>query len=530
MSNNLTRSRLDSRGALKAYMGLPVASGLLVILSQPPLSLFPLAYISLFPLLYSLEKKNVRHNFICGFVAGLTSYLGLVYWVVIAMSRYGGIDVFTSFSIMLLLACYLSFYVASFAASVPYLEEKFSMPVFISAPIVWILLEYLRGVLLTGFPWSLLAYSQHRFLPLIQVSSVTGPYFISYLIVAINCIVYHVLVGRIGGTEIKKLRDLKPLGSSFLVYCTAILMFLGASLVYGYGRLTMSEGGNLKALIVQGNIPQDVKWDEAFKMRTIRTYYQKTMDAGKGNDLIVWPETAMPFLFDEEQNLNEFVKELPVLLHTDLLFGTVSRDGRRELYNTACDYGEDGKLSGVYRKVHLVPFGEYTPLAEYLPFLTKMTAAGGDFHPGKSHDPITTAVGKVGILICYEGIFPSITKDTVKRGAQVLVNLTNDGWFGRTSAPYQHLVFYIFRAIEADRWILRAANTGISAVIDPRGRINEKTALFEDATLRGTFSVRKGWTPYVRYGDYFILLSAIFLAVGCVIKGVRLRFNGETGE
>jgi apolipoprotein N-acyltransferase len=525
MSNELTKNKLISRRALKAYVGLPVVSGFLIILSQPPLSLFPLAYIALFPLFYSLEKGGTRHNFICGFAAGLTSYLGLVYWVVIAMSRYGGIDIFTSFFIMLLLASYMSLYVALFTASVPYIEEKLSIPVFMSAPIVWVILEYLRGILLTGFPWSLLAYSQHRFLPLIQVSSVIGPYFISYLIVAVNCIVYHILIGKIGGTEIKRLRDLKPLGPPFLIYCSAILIFLVASLIYGYDRLTMSEGGNLKAVIVQGNVAQDVKWDEAFKMRTIRTYCQKTVEAGKGADLIVWPETAMPFLFDEEPNLNRFVKELPAMLRTSLLFGTVSKDGGGKFYNTAYVYGDEGKLAGAYKKVHLVPFGEYTPLLRYLPFLAKMTAAGGDFHPGESHDAITTTVGKVGVLICYEGIFPSITNGTVKRGAQVLVNLTNDGWFGRTSAPYQHLVFYIFRAIEADRWILRAANTGISAVIDPRGRINGKTALFEEAVLSGNFSFREGWTPYVRYGDYFILLSAIFLAAACGIRGVKLQIQ-----
>ena len=517
------------RPTLATLLSLPAISGFLIVLSEPPLSLFPLAYIALLPLIFSLRKAEARRNFICGFVTGLTAYLGLIYWVVIAMNRYGGIDIFTSFLIMLLLALYMAFYIAVFSVSVPYLEEKFSVPFFLSAPVMWVVLEYLRGVLLTGFPWSLLAYSQHRFLPLIQVSSVTGPYFISYLVVAVNCIACQILAGKVGGRDIRRLRDLMPLGRLFLAHSIVIAVLFAASLIYGYDRLATNDEGNLKVAIVQGNIPQDVKWDEAFKLKTIRTYYEKTIEAGKGADLVVWPETAMPFLFDEEPNLSRFVRELPAIVHADLLFGTVSREGSNKFYNTGYVYGPQGTLEGSYRKVHLVPFGEYTPLVTYLPFLAKLTAAGGDFQPGSSHDPIAASIGKVGILICYEGIFPSITIDTVRRGAEVLVNITNDGWFGRTSAPYQHLVFYIFRAIEADRWVLRAANTGISAVIDPRGRITGKTSIFEETVLRAAFSKRDGQTLYVRYGDYFILLSAVFLAVACGIGVAKTRAKRRKG-
>ena len=136
--------------------------------------------------------------------------------------------------------------------------------------------------------------------------------------------------------------------------------------------------------------------------------------------------------------------------------------------------GKTGDTIGVYNKVHLVPFGEYTPLLTYLPFLEKLTAAGGDFVPGDGHKPIKTDIGNIGILICYEGAFPSITNETVREGAQVLVNLTNDAWYDRTSAPFQHFAFSIFRAIETDRYVLRAANTGISAIIDPKGVLMQK--------------------------------------------------------
>ncbi len=187
--------------------------------------------------------------------------------------------------------------------------------------------------------------------------------------------------------------------------------------------------------------------------------------------------------------------------------------------------GKTGDTIGVYSKVHLVPFGEYTPLVSYLPFLEKLTAAGGDFVPGDGHGPIKTDIGNIGILICYEGAFPYITIETVRKGAQVLVNLTNDAWYDRTSAPFQHFAFYIFRAIETDRYLLRAANTGISAIIDPKGRVDAKTPIFTEEILKGSFAMKDTKTFYVRYGDYFILLALLALAVAVAVRWHRQFVN-----
>jgi apolipoprotein N-acyltransferase len=534
-------------------IGLSVLSGILLILIQPPISLFPLAYVSLIPLIHALKKDDIRHNFLMGFVAGVISHTGHIYWVVIAMNRYGGIDIYTSILIMLLLVLYISVYAGCFTASSSYLESKLSVPLFLSAPFIWVLLEYFRGILLTGFPWSFLAHSQHNFLPIIQVVSITGTYFLSFLIVAVNCIIYQLLImlyrGKVEGSGIKglkegnsgerraesvELKDIKittnrqsrdmvqepdfKLGTGFTVYAIVILALFAVSLIYGYSRLQSKEEGSLKAVIIQGNIKQDVKWDESFKARTINTYLQKSGEAGRNSEILIWPETAMPFIFDDEMLLNRFIKDIPVILQTNLLFGTVSKDKSGKYRNSAYLYRRDGVLAGIYSKVHLVPFGEYTPLISYLPFLLKLTAAGGDFAPGKSHEPIETPIGRIGILICYEGTFPSITIETVRKGAQVLVNLTNDAWYDKTSAPYQHLVFYIFRAVEADRYVLRAANTGISTIIDPRGRIKEQTDLFVESTFSGMFSLKTKNTPYVTYGDYFILFSFLCLLAVCILK------------
>ncbi len=516
---------------------LPIVSGILIILSQPPISFLSIAYISLIPLIYSLKKDDMRRNFFSGFICGIVSYLGLIYWVVIAMNSYGGIDIFTSFTLLLLLVLYLSLYTAAFAVIVPYIEKKLSIPVFISAPFIWVLLEYLRSIALTGFPWSLLAYSQYKFLPLIQIVSVTGPYFISFLIVAVNCIFCQIFTGKTGKTEeIKdtddkriRTRRLAPVRYSFFIYIALTMAFFTISLVYGYGRMSTKDEGDLKAAVIQGNILQDLKWDEAFKTRIVKTYYQKTLEAGKGVNLVIWPETAMPFIFNDEIYVNKTIKELASIIKTDLLFGTVTKDNKGRFYNSAYVYNEAGELAGNYSKVHLVPFGEFTPLLQYFPFMAGLTAPCGNFSSGESHKPIETKTGKIGVLICYEGIFPYITNDTVKNGAQVLVNITNDAWFGKTSAPYQHLAFYVLRAIETDRFVLRAANTGISAIIDPRGRIRQKTNIFVEDTIRGKFSLRNGQTFYVRHGDYFVLIAFLFLAFLCVISSLKFKIKGGKG-
>jgi apolipoprotein N-acyltransferase len=230
----------------------------------------------------------------------------------------------------------------------------------------------------------------------------------------------------------------------------------------------------------------------------------------------------MPLIFDQEIHVKKYIGELPSITGSLLLFGTISRDDGGKFHNSAYVLGPNGREEGRYDKRHLVPFGEYTPLRAWLPFLEKMSVQIGEFFPGKSYAPIHTLLGNVGVLICYEGVFPHITRETVRNGAEVLVNITNDAWYDRTSAPYQHLAFYVFRAVESDRYVLRAANTGISAIIDPQGRIHGKTPIFEPAVVKGGFSLKDTLTPYVRYGDYFVLLCVVLLAV-IMILGLRAR-------
>lgn len=479
---------------------LPVLSGIMMVLCHSPISISPVAFISLIPLLVSFRNDNPSYNFKKGFISGIVSYLGLIYWVVIAMNRYGGLDIFTSIATMVLLVLYMAFYVAIFSYVITVLKQKYAFPVFLSAPFIWVFLEYIRGFFLTGFPWALIAYSQHNFLPFIQVVSITGVYFISFLIVAVNCIFYYVLIEK----RIPVLYSI----------VTGVLIVI--SILYGVVQLKAdgSREGAKKVAIVQGNITQDVKWDERFKAKTVEKYINMTMEYGNGCDLIIWPETSLPFPFNTTKSFEHQLISLAMSIKADLVFGTVHEEKGDKFYNSAYLINRHGELAGFYNKVHLVPFGEYTPLRDYIPFLEKITAAGGNFSAGSTNKPIKSSIGNIGVLICYEGIFPHISVSTVRRGAQVIINLTNDAWYDRTSAPFQHFTFYVFRAIETDRFILRAANTGISAVIDNRGRIKKKTHIFEDAVLKDDFYLSDKKTFYVRYGDWFIyILAVVFLLI-----------------
>jgi len=493
-SQNLGKKRIDSKSLL------PFVSGLLIILSQPPFPFFFLAYFSIVPLLLSLKEDGSKADFFSGLKTGIIAFTGLIYWVVIAMNRYGGINIGASVACMLLLSLYLALYTAFFTYILSFLRSKLSVPTYLCAPFVWTLLEYVRNYMLSGFPWALLAYSQHSFLPFIQICSFTGPYYISFLIVSMNCAIVILLKGLL------RVRS----GLIFFLFVVCASSF---SIFYGVLKLKedylLQDG--IRVGIIQASIRQDVKWTEDLKMKSLQKHMISTIRAERESDFFVWSETALPFVLEEKEGVLKTISELAKSMGKPILTGSLSRDKERRLYNAAFLLGKDGRVLGIYRKVHLVPFGEYTPLARYFPFLEKISVTGEDFSPGKDHNPLSLeGFGKVGILICYEGIFPDISRETVRRGANLLVNLTNDAWYDRSSAPYQHLAFYIFRAVETERYVVRCANTGISAIIDPKGRIIRRSRLFTEEVLCGqVFGISKK-TFYVIYGDWFVLISLLF--------------------
>lgn len=504
---------------------LSIVSGLLLTASFPPFDLYLLAWVGLVPLLLSLKEQDEKTGFYLGAIAGLAFFIGTVFWVTNSIHFYGGIPLLPASLITLLLCAYLALYPALFAAIIVCGKRKCPALLILLAPAAWTALELARTYVFSGFPWALLGYSQYRVLPMIQIANITGVYGVSFLILLVNIAVADFLMDR------KKYRGLIAAG-----------LLLSLALGYGFIQLREPQGTDgMEVSLIQGNIEQDKKWDPLYQADVIAVYKRLTREALTRNpDLIIWPETAVPFFFGGDrpsdraltQDLRAFVKSNRV----PLLFGSPTfevKPGRVvHLRNSAFFLDPKGDVEAVYNKMHLVPFGEYVPLKSVLFFIEKMVQAIGDFQSGKEYTLMTVRPErpvapvrenpspdgiKLSTVICYEIIFPDLVRKFVYRGAEVMTTVTNDAWFGRTSAPYQHFAMAVLRAVENRVPVARAANTGISGFIDSNGRILEKSDIFTEAQLTSSIIPGRKKTFYTRYGDIFayacVLISIVMLAV-----------------
>ncbi|WP_432820994.1 apolipoprotein N-acyltransferase [Trichloromonas sp.] len=484
-------------------------SGILLALAFPRVNQAWLAWVALVPL---LQVMTVR-PFHSGFVAGL-GFFGLVlYWLNIVMTTYGGLHPVFSLAAYLILSAYLALFFGAATWACCRLHEKLVLSPLLTLPILWVALEFLRSFLFTGFPWATLGYSQQACLPLIQSADLFGVYGISFLLILGN-----VLLARLWeACRRRQFHARHWVGPVF-----GLLLIAGN---YGYGvwRLGLppvESGKKLSVALIQGNIDQSVKWDPAYQQSTVDIYRDLSLAASaEGHtDLIIWPESATPFYFQEPGTLHDDVVAVGRSAGSTLLFGSPAfeLENRRYRYlNSAFLLDPRGETLGRSDKVHLVPFGEYVPLGRFLPFVNKLVVGIGDFSPG-TVNPLPMNGERVGVLVCFEGIFPELARDYVRQGTDLLVNITNDAWFGRSSAPFQHLAMIRFRAVENRIWLARAANTGISAFIDPAGRITAQTSIFTAGFLRGEVTTGARPTLYNRIGDLlpvlFLFLSLFWLA------------------
>jgi apolipoprotein N-acyltransferase len=497
---------------------LALISGILLILSFPLFNFYPLAWFALVPLFLAIHDKHSRSSFYLGLLAGFIYFLGSIYWVYHSMYFYGGVPLIFSILFLILLSLYLALYVGIFSMLFNFLSKHSAIPALIIAPVLWVTLEYLRTYALTGFPWSILGYSQYKFLTMIQVADITGVYGISFLVAALNGAIYDVTV-----SWPRKSDDM----SSFARWTRALsivifILVIIVSFLYGIGKLKEDEkGGGIKVSVLQGNIEQDKKWDSRFQREVIDTYKKLTIKALLSDpDIIVWPESALPFVFGYDKTLTEEIISFQKKLNTYLLFGSVvvkdSQTNKPQLSNSAILLSPKGNVVSIYDKIHLVPYGEYVPLRELFPFIEKLVVAVGDFIHGEEATVMKTPFAKIGNLICYEIFFPGLVRKFVDTGANVLVTITNDAWFGRTAAPYQHFSMAVFRAIENRVPVARAANTGISGFIDSKGRIINSSDIFVEDTLTEDISIGDKKSFYTQYGDlfaYFCIIISILLMI-----------------
>jgi apolipoprotein N-acyltransferase len=488
---------------------LALLSGIMLAAAFPLPGLSTLAWVALVPLLMTLHRRTPAQSLVLGFVAGLLANLGILYWVNIVMTTYGKLPLIASLFLYGILATYLALYIAVVIWLVR-AADAWRISSVISLPVAWVAAEFIRANLLTGFPWASLGYTQYKILPVIQIADLAGVYGVSFLLVFTNAVCSHLIRGFVCKEQCQY-----PLKSA-----AVLALFLFCTVWYGLNHLNELDTGPVARIaLVQGNIPQDVKWDPTYVETTVATYERLSREVtSHGTDLIVWPESALPLFYQNDPVYAGRLRGLAKELESSLLFGSPAfeRDsGTMRYLNSAFMINNEGVDVGRSDKQHLVPFGEYVPMARLLPFVNKLVVGIGDFVPGKTIKPLQSSIGPVGVLVCFEGIFPELSRRYAAAGSRLLVNITNDAWFGRSSAPWQHLSMTVFRAIENRVPVVRAANTGVSAFISSRGEIEQATVLFVEAAIHGEVRLGKGTrTLYGQLGDLFAIICLGLTALG----------------
>ncbi|MGD9733180.1 MAG: apolipoprotein N-acyltransferase [Desulfamplus sp.] len=568
-----------------------VLSGFLLTAAFPKSELTFLAWIALVPLIFYLHRAKDSKNssfdkkkaFKAGFIMGLSHFLSLLYWIVPTISTYGLLPLFVALTILILLACYLALYPAVFAFGLSWFqcayihkkgdncsgdicsqEKRYKLEYIntlltpLIAAALWVSLEYIRSIFLTGFPWGLIGYSQYMHLNLIQIADITSVYGVSFMVVLTNFVLAKVVMAAAS----------KSFKIDVLVWIICLAVMFGGAIGYGKIRIADIEKEAAKSemvniSVIQGNIEQVLKWDESYQESTIAKYCKLSIQAveksyesvvnsheslqnselqGKNDlksesdkdkkdkpDLIILPETALPFYYNWNKKLSDRVNDCIREAGTSFLIGspafkTVDEAAKiYDFYNRAYMVNELGAITGSYDKVHLVPFGEYVPFGKYLSFLGKIIAQAGDFSSGdKDIQPLEftglTNKPTAGVLICFEIIFSDLSRTVVKNGADILVTMTNDAWFGYTSAPEQHFTMAVFRAVENRRAVARAANTGISGFISPTGKILKTSELFKDASLTQNLPCMKIKTAYTKFGDMFAFVCLFAIAASFMVN------------
>ncbi|MBI3493362.1 MAG: apolipoprotein N-acyltransferase [Acidobacteria bacterium] len=490
------------------------ASGVLLALSFPKYGHPAFAWIALAPLLAALadespsrflRPRRLAHAFRLGVLTGVVYFAGTLYWITHVMAVYGDLAPWVAVLVNAALVVYLALFPGIFAVVVRRLFLSIGRRALLAAPVVWVATELGRTYLFTGFPWVLLGYSQARVLPIAQLASAFGVYGVSMLIAAVSAVL--AWMATYSGDR------WRPASAAPAVAVVALVLGVAA---WGSRRAAAREwtreGEPVRVGLIQGNVEQARKWDPAHATAIFEEYVRMTRQAiGAGAEFVLWPESSTPFRFEEDRTdadrLRALVRQarVPVLLGSDQF----DHDARGKYYNAAFLLRSDGTTAGVYRKTHLVPFGEYVPLKRVFFFAAPLVEAVSDFSAGAGVVLLPVGRHEVSTAICYEIVYPDLVRQFVSAGSELLTTITNDAWFGASSAPYQHFEQASMRAIEEGRYLVRAANTGISGIVDPYGRVVAQSAIFEPAVVVGEARYLRTSTFYARHGDVLAYASAI---------------------
>ncbi|MEO7273885.1 MAG: apolipoprotein N-acyltransferase, partial [Vicinamibacterales bacterium] len=456
--------------------------------------------------------RPYRRGFLLGLATGAVCFWGTLYWLVETMTTFGELPWPLAVVAASLLVAYLALFPGAFAVLVVRFTRTFGPIGLLLAAPAWVVTELGRQYVWDGFPWALLGYSQVTWLPIAQVASLAGVYGLSALLALTSAAAALVVIDHSRRRWI--------VGAA-----TALLVVAGTG--WGAQRLAASrltsEGTPVRVGVLQGNIEQEQKWDPRLVDQISTRYLEMTRSAlADGATFVLWPESATPYLFERDPVRAGAVRRLAVEAKATLLVGSDQiepllmpvKDGvtpRPRYYNAAFLVKPDGMVGAIYRKMHLVPFGEYVPLKRLLFFVDAITGFP-DFTPGEAIVLLPVGDHLASTAICYEVIYGNAIRDAVRRGSELLTTITNDAWYGRSSAAYQHWEQASMRAIENGRYLARAANTGISGFVDPYGRVLARSDLFEPRTLIHEVRFLKGRTVYFYVGDLAAWLSLALVA------------------
>lgn len=511
MKNNKTAYHTLTRGAPLALL-----SSALLVLSFPGFDIEPLAWFALVPLFIALKDRGPMASFTLCALTGIAFFAGVFYWINL-LDGFGWLE-------RIMLGIYVGPVFGLFGLLFSLVSRRTKLPSIIIAPVLWVSVEYLRShFFFLALPWALLGHSQYLNIPLIQVASITGAYGVSFLVLMSNA--------ALSALALDRTKALRP----------AIAAFLIIAAVHGYGFLVISgaQGTDRVAVtVIQGNIPQNIKWDPKHRKQIFEKHVRLTREAAEGSpaSLIVWPEAAVHTLTSDFYLLKS-VTGLARDTGTHLLLGSSQRpkfgsfDFRRvHRFNSALLVSPKGRLLERYDKIRLLPFSEYLPYRGLLPWPSRFAAGADDLIPGDEYTVFEVDGARFGVLICWENIFPDLFRQFVKNGAGFMVNITNESRFGETAAPYQFVSMSVFRAAENRVSVARSANTGISGFIDPYGRIigmvqaNDKE-IFVEGYLTREIPISQKKTFYTMYGDIFAYMNIFATIFMLALSFLKLRIK-----
>jgi apolipoprotein N-acyltransferase len=479
-----------------------------------------LSLIGYAPVIYVLRGASVGRAFVLAFFASLIHFAIVFYWIVIACTVFGHVSLALSLALLLLLAATVSCYIGSAFALAQYLHLRFGFVHYLIVPAAVCSVEYLRNYgFFGGFPWGNIGYSIAQLSVFLQGASVVGVYGLVFLVVMINALLADFARVRFNILQISKRRAL------------LFVALIALPVLFGAWRLSDgfdTNGRILKVALLQGNVEQGIKNQGYFNNGEVARRYADMQSQAVlgGAELVVWPESAYPEdLYANTGRLSEIGTPAQITV-----LGAVIYD-QRWLHNSAVVVDKNAAIKARYHKSHLVPFGEYVPWP-FRNVASRVVPRLGAFRPGADYLPVEMKLEdgtplSLGLTVCYEGVFPEIARKEAQYGADLLVNITNDAWYGVSSAPFQHLHMYRLRAVETGLPVVRATNTGVSAWVDALGFVNDPTRLYEKAIVLTDVPLVKKQTLYLVIGDVIAQLSLVFVLfaflLGLVGKDVFVR-------